>query len=202
MLPHDDAFITTWRRGLFRVPFIILPSLTKTKKDMLKKGLTILVACSMLNMSVFAASPLSRGSSVLVRTTTSISSKKSKSQNAAAIVDADVKSIDGRVVIKAGTPVELQIDAHRARGCGRAGWLSVSCVSTTAVDGQRISLNGNMEAEGDSKKGAAIGWGVGLGLTLLPFVGFAFFAIKGHNAQIKANTLVNNTFVSSDYEIQ
>ena len=169
---------------------------------MVKKGFIMFVSFSLQNMSVFATSPLTRGKSVLVRITSSINSKKGNTQNYDAIIDADVKSNDGKVLIKSGTPVELQIEAQKAKGCGRAGSISVSCVSTTSIDGQRISLNGTAEAEGANKKGAAIGTGVGLGLTFLPFVGFAFLAIKGGNAQIKANTIISNAFVASDYEIK
>ncbi len=162
----------------------------------------MLVSFSLLNMSIFASSPLTRGKSVLVRITTTIDSKKGDAQNYNAVVDADVISNEGKILIKSGTPVELQIDAQKAKGCGRAGSISASCISTTSVDGQRISLNGTIGAEGANKKGAAIGTGVGLGLTFLPFIGFAFLAIKGGNAQIKANTVINNVFVANDYEIK
>lgn len=59
-----------------------------------------------------------------------------------------------------------------------------------------------MSKEGDSKKGLAIGLGVGLGVTVLPFVGFAFLAIKGEQAVIEANTIIPSVFVMNDYTIQ
>lgn len=170
---------------------------------MVKKAFILFVSCSLLNMNVFASTPLTRGKSVLVRIVSPINSEKGNSQNVNAIVDADVKSEDGKVLIKAGTPVEMQVEAQRARGCGRPGSVSASCAYTTAVDGQRIGLAGSsVEAEGVSKKGLAVGLGVGLGLTFLPFVGLAFLAKKGGNAQINANAVISNAIVTGDYEIE
>ena len=158
------------------------------------------MAFSMLNLNLFAATPLQRGTSLSVRITSQISSKK-KASAPTAIVENDVREKNGIVVIKRGTPVQLQIEKKKARGCGRAGYVNVKCVSTTAVDGQNITLEGNIDAEGDNKKGLAIGLGVGLGLTVLPTVGFAFLAIKGGQAEIPSNTLISNVFVMNDYMI-
>lgn len=170
----------------------------------MKKRNVLLLVGALLNMNIFAGTPLPRGKNVLVRITSEINSKYSTSQNTLAVVDADVKNANGSVLIKAGTPVELQVNAKKARGCGRAGALSVSCVSTTAVDGQRIILNASsINAEGKNKKGLAIGLGVGTGATIiLPVIGLAFLAIKGGNATIPANTLLNNVITGADYEIE
>lgn len=167
---------------------------------MSKKKLAIIMALSVLNLSVFASTPLSRGTTLSVRITSQISSKSKGTHTA--FVENDVKSKDGAVLIKRGTPVELQIEKKKAKGCGRAGYVQVKCISTSAVDGQNIILEGSTDAEGDDKKGLAIGLGVGLGLTFLPFVGFAFLAIKGNQAVIPSNTLIPNVFVMNDYEIQ
>lgn len=169
---------------------------------MFKKCTAIIMALLMLNLSVFASTPaipLERGTALSVRITSPISSKQKG--NPVAIVDNDVKSKNGKVLIKRGTPVQLQIDRKKAKGCGKGGYVSARCVSTTSVDGQTISLEGTTSAEGDDKKGLAIGLGVGLGLTFLPFVGFAFLAIKGQQATIEANTLIPNVIVMNDYDI-
>lgn len=169
---------------------------------MMQKGFTLLMACAMLNLSVFAATPLERGKGLSVRITSAIDSKHLKNSTTAAIVDNDVKSQNGTVLIKRGTPVELQLNGKKAKGCGKAGYIEVACVSTTATDGQTIMLNGNVNAEGDSKKGLAMGLGLGLGLTFLFPIGFALLAIKGKNATIPANTVIPNVFVASDYTIE
>ena len=117
------------------------------------------------------------------------------------IVENDVKDKAVNTLIKRGTPVQLQIEKKKAKGCGKAGYVNIKCISTTSVDGQNISLEGSMDSEGDNKKGLAIGLGVGLGLTFLPFVGFGFLAIKGEQAKIQANTIMPNVFIMNDYEI-
>lgn len=160
------------------------------------------MACAMMNLSVFAATPLERGKGLSVRITSAINSKNLKNNTTMAIVDGDVKSQDGTVLIKRGTPVTLQLNGKKAKGCGKAGYVEVSCLSTTATDGQTIMLNGNVNAEGDSKKGVALGLGIGLGLTFLFPIGFALLAIKGKNATIPANTLIPNVFVANDYTIE
>ena len=118
------------------------------------------------------------------------------------IVENDVKSKDGRVLIKRGTPVQLQIDRQKARGVGKPGSVTVKCVSTNAVDGQSILLEGSVSGEGNDKKGLSIGLGVGLGLTFLPGVGFAFLAIKGEQAVIENNTIIPTVFVMNDYSVE
>lgn len=98
--------------------------------------------------------------------------------------------------------MELQVETMRARGCGRAGSVSAACTTTRAVDGQSITLNGDISAEGQSKKGLALGLGIGLGLTVLPFVRLAFLAIKGEAAKIGAGSLINHTYVAGNYLIR
>lgn len=167
---------------------------------MFKKSIAIILAALMLNLSVFASKPLDRGTTLSVRITSQISSKQKGTPTA--IVENDVKNRQGDLLIKRGTPVLLQIDREKAKGCGKSGYVNVRCISTTAVDGQTISLDGSLSDEGDDKKGLAIGLGVGLGLTVLPFVGFAFLAIKGEQAKIEANTIIPNVFVMNDYNIE
>jgi len=150
--------------------------------------------------NAFASTPLSRGTTVAVRITSQITSKTVGSPTA--IIETDVKGKDGNLLISRGAPVILQVDNTKARSCGREGSLSVRCISTTAVDGQSIILDGSFAAEGENKEGLAIGLGVGLGLTVLPGIGFAFLAIKGEDAKIPANTIIPAVFVMNDYTIE
>lgn len=154
----------------------------------------------MINLSVFASKPLDRGTTLSVRITSQITSKSKGTPTA--IVENDVKNRQGDLLIKRGTPVLLQIDREKAKGCGKGGYLNIRCISTTAVDGQTVTLDGSLNDEGSDKKGLAIGLGVGLGLTFLPFVGFAFLALKGEQAKIEANTIVPNVYVTNDYNIE
>ena len=166
---------------------------------MLRKKLAILMAFSVMNVSVFATAPLDRGTTLSVRVLSQVTSKSQGT--ATAMVENDVKNKEGVVLIKRGTPVQLQIEKKGAKGCGKAGYVQVKCISTSSVDGQTITLEGSTDAQGDDKKGLAIGLGVGLGLTFLPFVGFAFLAIKGEQAVIPANTLIPYVVVMNDYTI-
>lgn len=139
------------------------------------------MAVSMVHLSVFAASPLERGTALSVRVTSQITSKKKGT--ASAIVENDVKGKDGKVVIKRGTPVQLQLEKKSARGCGKAGYVNVKCISTQAIDGQNITLEGNINDEGESKKGLAIGLGVGLGLTFFHLSALPSLPSKGKKPQ-------------------
>lgn len=158
------------------------------------------MAALMMNLSLFASTPLNSGKAIQVRITSEITSKGESTP--LAMVDNDIKGEGGRVVIKRGTPVMLQVERSGKRGCGRAGEVKIKCISTTAVDGQTIMLSGGeLNKEGENKKGLAIGLGVGLGCTFLPFIGLAFLGIKGEEAKIESNTLLPVVFIVSDYEI-
>ena len=167
---------------------------------MFKKSIAIILAAMMINLSVFVSKPLDRGTTLSVRITSQITSKSKGTPTA--IVENDVKNRQGDLLIKRGTPVLLQVDREKAKGCGKGGYLNIRCISTTAVDGQTVTLDGSLNDEGSDKKGLAIGLGVGLGLTFLPFVGFAFLALKGEQAKIEANTIVPNVYVTNDYNIE
>ena len=167
---------------------------------MIKKYVIVALSALMTNLTVFASTPLERGTTLSVRITSQVTSKNEGSPSA--IVENDVKSKDGRVLIKRGTPVQLQIDRQKARGVGKPGSVTVKCVSTNAVDGQSILLEGSVSGEGNDKKGLSVGLGVGLGLTFLPGVGFAFLAIKGEQAVIENNTIIPTVFVMNDYSVE
>mgnify|MGYP000342804068 CR=1 FL=1 len=160
----------------------------------MQKLLIIATALATLNLSVFAATPLRRGTTVNIRTSENIELKNGK--NATGYVDMDVKNSDGIVVIRRGTPVVLEVKGAKARGCGRVEAL---CVSTTATDGQMVALTGSTSAEGKNKKGLAIGLGVGLGLFAWPLL--SLLAIKGGQGVIEKGTLIQNVMVANDYQI-
>lgn len=176
---------------------ILLPMLTK-------RFLAIFMALLLVSTTIFAAGPdfnLRRGTVLSVRIVSSITSKNG-GVDPSAIVENDVYGKNGELVIRRGTPVVLQVDKKKAKGCGKPGYVNVKCVSTSAVDGQSITLEGAVSDEGDSKKGLALGLGFGLGLTFLPFVGFAFLAIRGEQGSIADNTVMPSVFVMNDYTVK
>lgn len=114
----------------------------------------------------------------------------------------DVKA-DGKVLIKAGTPVQLQVERTKRRGVGRPGSLTVKPLTTTSVDGQTIVLSGGtLNVEGKKRTGKAVGLGVGLGVGLLCPPLLACLAIKGDHAVIESSTIMNNVFVANEYTIE
>lgn len=158
----------------------------------------IAMAMLTINLNIFAGIPLTRGTQVPVRLTNDATSKTKSTPTA--IVEKDVVSKDGHVLIKQGTPVEMQFKSTKARGCGRPGSLELKVVSTQSIDGQRISLEGVQEEEGQNKKGQTIGLGVGLGVFIWPCL--FILCKKGGEAVIPANTTFSNVSVAFDYTIE
>ena len=173
---------------------------SKTNLIMLKKFSCLFMAMAVLNLSVFAGTPLRRGTMVLVRTQSEITSKN-VSNTLNAIVDSDVKASDGTIVISRGTPVMANMEVKKAKGVGKPGEIAIKSMSTTSVDGQHIYLNGSVNEEGESKKGKALGLGLGLGLLVfLPFIGF--LGKKGGQAKIPAGTVFTQFSTADDYQIE
>lgn len=164
---------------------------------MIKKCMTVAMAMSVLNLSLFAGTPLVRGTQIPVRLTSDVTSRSGDTPTA--VVEKDVLSRDGQVLIKQGTPVETQLERQKARGCGRPGSLSLKMVATKSVDGQRIVLEGTNEREGLNKKGQVIGLGVGLGVFIWPCL--FILCKKGGEAKVPVNTTLSNISVAFDYDI-
>ncbi len=165
----------------------------------MKRFCCIFIALAVLNLSIFASAPLTRGTIVYIRTMSEVSSKTSETMDA--IVDADVKSADGTVAIKKGTRVNVVLHAQKAKGVGKPGLIEIKSLSTTSVDGQTIYLAGSVKEQGQSKRGQALGLGLGLGLCLfLPCL--AILAKKGSEAVIPAGTIYNQFSVADEYQIK
>lgn len=124
----------------------------------------------------------------------------SGSTSANLIVAQDV-TVDGVTAIAAGTPVLNQVTGIKKRGCGRPGTVTVTILSTTATNGEVVRLMGQpLVKEGQSKKGKAIGLGVGLGVFMWPCLGC--LAIKGGEAEIPAGTIVQNMMTNNEVVIR
>lgn len=163
----------------------------------MRKFILLFVAFATLNLSIFATTPLTRGTMLNVKLMSGINSQSGDSPRA--YVADDVRNAAGKVVIKQNTPVMLGVERTEARGVGRPGEVRVRCLSTSTVDGQTVTLEGTMEQTGKSKKGLAIGLGVGLGLFTL--VGLACLAIKGGKAEMPSGTVIPNVMVTNDYQV-
>lgn len=95
---------------------------------------------------------LRSGTVVVVKTTRAYTSENVKSDELAdLVVGADVL-VDGKVIIREGTPVSGNIDeAQSAEMMGREGQLAISINSTRAVDGSTVPLSGRISARGDDE---------------------------------------------------
>lgn len=158
----------------------------------------VLLLISCLSVNILFAVPLRRGTPIIVRLTTSANSNRDTPIMAE--VTSDV-NISGETVIIQGTPVVLFVNKRKAKGVGKAGYLQIGCISTTAVDGQTILLSGGIEKDGENRQGAAIGLGVGLGLTFLPLGGFFFLCLKGEKVDIPSGTTIFGVSVTDNYDI-
>lgn len=163
------------------------------------KNILLTVAALLIVGVAWAESPnIINGDPVSVRIVNAMNSKTQSMPSA--IVDANITDAEGNILIKRGTPVQLSVEAQRARGVGKAGYLIIRCLSTTAVDGQTIFLAGGLSAYGNEREELAIGLGVGAGIVVFPF-GLFCLCIKGEEAHIPSNTILTNVVIDDSYTI-
>ncbi|MFN7853408.1 hypothetical protein [Anabaena sp. AL09] len=97
-------------------------------------------------------------------------------------VDEDV-IVEGKAVITAGTRARAEIaEAQKSGLFGRKGKLSLKILSTSAVDGTKISLLAGRNSEG--------GGNVGVSIAVFALVSPLGFFIKGSNAIIPVGTKI------------
>ncbi|MCM1266111.1 MAG: hypothetical protein NC200_07925 [Candidatus Gastranaerophilales bacterium] len=104
----------------------------------------------------------------------------------------DVKDSNGRIMVKAGSPVTAQISFAKAKGMiGRSGEITVSDFHTTAVDGSYIPLSGTVSAKPDDKMVVSIV----LSVILCPL----FLLMSGDDAQLSAGATKTAYTVQETY---
>ncbi len=104
----------------------------------------------------------------------------------------DIKSSNGTILIKAGTPVTAQISFSRDKGLiGRSGQLTISDFHTTAVDGTYIPLSGSVSANPDDK--------MTLSIVLSVLVCPLFLLMKGDEARLPEGTTKTAYTVTETY---
>lgn len=140
---------------------------------------------------------LAKGTPVVVKTVSGVSSNSIG--EIMAIVEEDVVSEDGHVLIKSGTPVIVKAYFEKNGSIGKPGKITLSGANTTAIDGKTIILNCGLEELGKDNSGLSLGLGIGTGI--LTLFGLLFLLIKGGNAEVPAGTIIPNTFVSANYDI-
>jgi hypothetical protein len=123
------------------------------------------------------------GKEIVVVTTERLSSGKLMKGSLITFQVVSDITVDGKVVIKAGTIARGTVTEARRNGLvGKGGRLNITVDSTTAIDGQKINLRASHASDGQGSVGASIA--VGVIFTPLAFL------FKGNNAVIKAGTQI------------
>ncbi|MGN0236322.1 MAG: hypothetical protein ACI4BD_08485 [Paludibacteraceae bacterium] len=162
------------------------------------KRIIYLFACLLCGMPMFSERVLlKRGTPVYIKLTDDIRSTDSN-PHAMAIVALDVVSPEGKVLIPCLTPVNMNVEVERGKTKGRPGYIRLTAMNTTAVDGKTIPLYGSHSLEGEDRKTLAYSLGFGTGFIPFPGIGFAFLAIKGEDVVLKKNTQLYSIIVAND----
>lgn len=121
---------------------------------------------------------------VYIETDQPVSGKKKHTQEGQivrATVWRDVE-VDGRTVIKAGTPVLVRVDTLKgAKIAGIKGKMTLGAYDTTALDGTKVDLGGGYFKEGSGR--------IVLTATLAALVFLPLIFIKGKAAELPRGTV-------------
>lgn len=152
----------------------------------------LLFVISFLGLSVYGQKEvfIPKGTDVFVKTNDVISST-SKTKQITGFVTTDVV-VNREVVIKAETPVVIEVSCRKRGGIGRPGRVSYDGVSTTTVDGHILKLNGSAMQKGVSKRGKSIGLTIGMFFLIPPF-NFLFLCKKGEECDMQPITIPMKT---------
>lgn len=165
----------------------------------MKKSLSFILALSFFFNSAFAQN-LRNGQTIIVRLTNEINSNSRIKSEPLAIIEKDIiDQSTNKILIRRGTPVEMSSIIKRAKGVGKPAEVKLQCISTTAVDGKYIALQGSYASKGDDRKGLSLGLGIGLGLFLWPAI--FCLCIKGEKIELPADMLIHNIVVNDNYTI-
>lgn len=160
----------------------------------------VLVFILFITYSISAQIRLKKGTNVFLELTTEANSNNKN--EIMAVVGLDVNDEKtGETLITKGTPVILMVERKKSRGIGNAGWLQIKPISTTAIDGHQILLDGVFSKEGEQRRGVALGLGIGLGLTYLPGFGFFFLMLKGEKIALPQGSMLYDIYVKENYMI-
>lgn len=164
------------------------------------KQYILLLSLLFISQAIIAQILLKKGSPVFIELTTEANSNKK--QDVRAVVGFNVEDPQtGETLITKGTPVALAVQRKKSRGLGKGGWLQIKVISTTAIDGRQILLDGIFTKEGLDRRGTALGLGIGLGLTYLPGFGFFFLMIRGQKIVLPQGSLLYDIYVAEKYWI-
>lgn len=104
-------------------------------------------------------------------------------------VVADVRGLDGQVVVRGGTTVDAEFRVEHSAGGGRPGEIRILVHGVPTTNGTYLPLSGMLHERGRRRTGAAIGLGFGMMIFLGPFA-WLFFGKRGENPQLPAGHVV------------
>lgn len=134
------------------------------------------------------ANVLENGTQMVLRVNENFKAdNKADTGTISSIVESDVYSADGtRVLIKAGTPAQIEFSADPNGSWGKAGKICLTHANTKTVDNKRVSLRLSSCKNGGSKLGGVIV----LSVLLFP-LGLISGCMKGSMPKIQEGTTFN-----------
>ena len=163
------------------------------------KGIVLLSCILFCSIVTSGQIVLKRGTNIYIELATEANSNNR--HEIIALVGYDVLDTStGEILITKGTPVRVRVERRKSRGLGKAGWLLIKPISTTAIDGKEILLDGIYSKEGEDRKGLALGLGIGSGLTYLPGLGFLFLLIKGEKIILPKGSILYDIYIGENYQ--
>jgi hypothetical protein len=100
---------------------------------------------------------LAEGTPVILRLTEEVSSATKNANETVNLEVARDVVVDGKVVIKSGTPAIATVTMAEKRGVlGKAGKIQISVESTKAIDGQKVMLRSTVTQSGKDESTTAV----------------------------------------------
>ena len=136
---------------------------------------------------------LEEGTPVIIRNLQHISSNEFKSGDEVSFVVVNDVKVNGKTLIKSGTPVNANITFAKKRGrIGAPGIITISNFSAQAVDGSVVPLKARIYASGEDKSETSLILGV---VVCLPFL-----LMRGGNAEMPIG-MTRTAFTSNDVDV-
>lgn len=159
------------------------------------RGLALLLA-ALVPGTLAAQTTLPAGTALYGELQERVTSKK-KETTVGDIVRATVWRdvvVNGRTLIRAGTPIVTRVSHVKpAKIAGRKGQVLLEAVSTRAVDGNEVLLDGGYDKSGKGNK--ALAW------TLFALVAWPLVFIKGKQAILDPGT-VFDAAIQADHQVR
>jgi hypothetical protein len=127
------------------------------------------------------------GTPVVVRLDLPISSQTAKTDDTFTFTVENDVIVSGMLIVAKGAAGQGHVqEAEAAKMMGRSGILILAYDWVTAKDGNKVHVSGLNPSVGGNNTETAVGAGVAAGLagSIVPFAGFATFAMKGKKAEI------------------